>query len=43
MGVAEEIAHGSIRFSFARDTTDTEIDEALPVIAEVVRGIARTM
>jgi cysteine desulfurase len=43
MGVAEEIAHGSIRFSFARDTTDADIDEAVPVIEEVVRGIARTM
>jgi len=43
MGIPEEVAHGSIRFSFARDTTDAEIDDAVPVIEEVVRGIARTM
>ena len=41
MGVPETVAHGSIRFSFARDTTDAEIDEAIPIVAEVVRAIAR--
>jgi cysteine desulfurase len=43
MGIPEVIAHGSIRFSFARDTTDADIDEAVPVIVDVVRAIARTM
>ena len=28
MGIAPEIAHGSIRFSISRDTTEVEIDEA---------------
>ncbi len=41
MGVPEQVAHGSIRFSFARDTTDAEIDDAVPIITEVVRTIAR--
>lgn len=41
MGVPETVAHGSIRFSFARDTTDAEIDDAVPIITEVVRTIAR--
>ena len=41
MGVPETVAHGSIRFSFARDTTDAEIDAAIPIVAEVVRAIAR--
>ena len=28
MGIAPEVAHGSIRFSLSRDTTEAEIDEA---------------
>ena len=38
MGVPAELAHGSIRFSLSRETTDAEIDEA---IGRVSSAIAR--
>ena len=34
MGVDPAVATGSIRFSIARDTTDGEIDAALPIVCE---------
>jgi cysteine desulfurase len=38
MGVAPEIAHGSIRFSLSRDTTDAECDDAANrIIAAIAR------
>lgn len=40
MGIAEASAHGSIRFSFSRFTTDEEIEAALAIVPTVVRGIA---
>ena len=43
MGVPEPIAHGSIRFSHSRFTTNTEIDTAIQVIVEVVEKLAKTM
>ena len=33
MGVPPEYAHGSVRFSLSRDTTDAEIDEAIEIVA----------
>lgn len=38
MGIAPEVAHGSIRFSLSRDTTEAEIDEAAK---RVNTGIAK--
>lgn len=38
MGIPAELAHGSIRFSLSRETTDAEIDEA---IVRVSSAIAR--
>ena len=43
MGVPEPVAHGSVRFSLSRDTTDDEIDRALVVIPEVVARLGRVM
>lgn len=43
MGVSEPVAHGSIRFSLARTTTDAQIDQALRVLPEVVRRLGRVM
>ncbi|MFM7133506.1 MAG: aminotransferase class V-fold PLP-dependent enzyme, partial [Planctomycetota bacterium] len=43
MGVAPEIAHGSIRFSISRETTAAEVDEASRrVIAAIERLRAST-
>ena len=36
MGVAEPVAHGSLRFSLSRDTTAEELDAAARAIGEVV-------
>ena len=43
MGVAPEVAHGSIRLSIARHTTDEEIDGALPVIIDVVSRLRESV
>lgn len=39
MGVPLDHAHGSVRFSVSRDTSDDEIDEALRVIPECVQRL----
>ena len=36
MGVPLELAHGSLRFSLSRETTDAEIDEALELVPSCV-------
>ena len=43
MGVAPEDAHGSIRFSFCRDTTDDDIDAALEIIPDVIERLRGSM
>jgi cysteine desulfurase len=43
MGVPEPVAHGSVRFSLSRGTTDAQIDRALEVVPEVVRRLGRVM
>jgi len=43
MGVDEAYAHGSVRFSLCRHTTDAEIDRALDVIPGVVERLRRSM
>lgn len=39
MGVPPEVAHGSLRFSLSRETTQGEIDEAIGVIARAARAL----
>ena len=39
IGLPHEIAHGSLRLSMGRDTTDEEIDYVLEVLPEVVRKL----
>lgn len=39
MGVAETLAHGSLRFSLSRFTTEAEIDEALEIIPACVERL----
>jgi cysteine desulfurase len=36
MGVPEEVAHGSLRFSLSRETTEAEIEEGVQVVVECV-------
>lgn len=43
MGIPEPVAHGSVRFSLSRDTTDDQVDQALRVLPEVVRRLGRVM
>lgn len=43
MGIGERLAHGSIRFSLAQETTDAEIESAVEVIVEVVRRLQRVL
>lgn len=43
MGIAEEAAHGSVRFSLSRDTTASELDAAAQVVAHVVHKLAATL
>ena len=40
MGVPPEIAHGSVRFSLGRDTSEGEIDQALAVVTDAVARLA---
>ncbi len=42
MGVPEVSAHGSIRFSLSRETTDAEIDEAIEIVVACVERVRRT-
>lgn len=39
MGVPEEIAHGSLRFSLSRETTQAEIDEAIEIVVDCVERL----
>ncbi|MFG0293045.1 MAG: cysteine desulfurase family protein [Phycisphaerales bacterium JB050] len=41
MGVPEVSAHGSIRFSLSRETTDAEIDEAIEIVTRCVQRVRR--
>lgn len=42
MGVPEELAHGSLRFSLGRETTVAEIDRAVEIVKEAVRRLGRS-
>lgn len=39
MGVEEEVAHGSVRFSLSRETTEEELGEAVGVVVECARRL----
>jgi len=43
MGIPEEVAHGSIRFSLSRFTSRQEIEEAAGIIIEAVEVLGRSM
>jgi len=43
MGIPEAVAHGSVRFSISRHTTDAEIDQATTIITDVVQRLAKTL
>lgn len=43
MGVPEPAAHGSVRFSFGRESTGGEVDRALDILVEVVGRLGRVM
>jgi cysteine desulfurase len=43
MGIDEPLAHGSVRFSLSRFTTDHDIDHAIALVPEVVLRLARAM
>ncbi len=43
MGIPPERAHGSVRFSLSRFTTDTEIDAAAEIVIESVRRLSSAM
>ena len=43
MGIPEEIAHGSVRFSLSRFTTRQEIQDAAKIVVEAVEMLGRSM
>lgn len=43
MGIAPELALGSLRFSLSRESTEGEIDEAVRIVVAAVRRLARSM
>ncbi len=43
MGIPENIAHGSVRFSLSRDTTADDIEQAIEVIPQVVGRLRAVM
>ncbi|MEM6504628.1 MAG: cysteine desulfurase family protein [Planctomycetota bacterium] len=43
MGTPEPVAHGSVRFSLSRMTTQAEIDRALEVVPSVVGRLMKTL
>ncbi len=43
MGVEERVAHGSLRFSLSRETTQDEIEHAIDEVTRVVAQLSRSM
>lgn len=43
MGVEERVAHGSIRLSLSRETTQGEVDRAIEEVGRVVAQLSRSM
>lgn len=43
MGVPEEVAHGSVRFSLSRHTTRAELDDAAATVIRCVQRLRTSM
>ncbi len=43
MGIPEPVAHGSVRFSLSRETTEAEIERALEVVPKVVGRLMKVL
>ncbi len=43
MGIPDPVAHGSVRFSLSRFTTDAEVDRGLEVVPRVVERLGRVL
>lgn len=43
MGIPEPVAHGSVRFSLSRYTTDDQIDRAIDVVPAIIQRLARIL
>jgi cysteine desulfurase len=43
MGVPPRLAHGSVRFSLSRETTEREIDRAVEIVTEVVARLRASL
>lgn len=43
MGVPDPVAHGSIRFSLSRETTEAEVDRAAERVAQAVERVRQSM
>ncbi len=43
MGIDPKIAHGAVRFSLSRETTDAEIDQTLDVLPEIIARLRRVL
>jgi len=40
MNVDERVAHGAVRFSLSRETTEAQVDRAVAIVTDVVRRLA---
>ena len=43
MGVDRRIAHGSVRLSLSRFTTEQEVDEGIEIVCQAVEMVGRSM
>ncbi len=43
MGIPEPVAHGSVRFSLSRFTTQDELDQATAIVPEVIEKLRKSM
>jgi cysteine desulfurase len=43
LGIPAEVAHGAVRFSLSRETTDEEIDTALGIVVDVTSRLRETL
>ncbi len=43
MGIPPEVAHGTLRFSLSRETAESELDQAVEIIADCVNRLRRSM
>src|SRR5690606_29814043 len=41
MGVPEVVAHGSVRFSLGKETTEAQVDEAAGIVVECVKRLGQ--